>query len=120
MALMKAKTANEKAKSVDHLELVLGEIDQQIRYAVSEGSYRTSACVEHAEVEAVRAALQKAGYSVSIAEAPVGLVGSTCAPSWWERLLPSFGKQCEYKEQYVERYTRLIISWELVRETQKA
>lgn len=118
MALMKAKTANEKAKSVDHLELALGEIDQQIRYAVSEGSYRISACVEHTEVEAVTAALQKAGYSVSIVGPLV--VPMRPAPSWWQRLLLGFDGQCEYEAQYIERYTRLLISWELVRETQKA
>jgi len=63
--LMKAKTANTKAKSVDKLQLTVDYVAKQIAEAVSYGAFTTDVYVREEFAADVKQILLTAGYSVS-------------------------------------------------------
>jgi hypothetical protein len=122
--LMKAKTANTKAASVDRKELALTNIAGEIARVVSYGGFAASYySSDNADNDAyVIGALRTAGYSVTEDE-PLRVYSAPPGPkTWYEKVfawVPQIDDAHLYDEpcHYLRSWT---ISWNLTRETQSA
>jgi hypothetical protein len=124
MALMKAKTANAKAKSVDKRELALQSVADSITTTVAVGEFGTRYySVGYDEIDDyVVLALKKAGYSVVPDSIPALIyTPPRKASTWYEKLfswIPRIDDVHPYDDFLLDYRRAWVVSWELIREPQ--
>lgn len=124
--LMKAKTANTKAKSVDHLQLAMDYVAKNIADAVSYGSFNTTVYVGDEYAADVKQTLLAAGYSVSAAT--VSILPATVEYTkrgFFAKFLAWFDRDDSpgdgaYELAFPSSPGHIRIDWSLARETDKA